>query len=224
MRGRFTVALLAALVVLQCQSVGAWSQDAAPDGDGKVALRYLWEPFKSEQKGGRIYYGISECNGVHWDTPFPEILINRPSKNITDVVTLRRFFAKDAGVRVSDDNGILRIRFGEIPAAILHAKIAEIDLTPEDQYNPEFAIMKIEDAPEVQAQMKALGIRTLNLPMNMLIAPPVAGEFHLPPVMKEISMDQALDVVAATFHGLVETAYCKKSHLMDSDITNYDRQ
>jgi hypothetical protein len=209
-------------MVLPCQSLSASSQ-AAPASAEKVALRYLWWPLKGEQKGGRIYYGMSECEGVRWETPFPEILINRPSKDITDAATLRRFFAKDASVRISNDNGIIRIRFGEIPAAVLETKIAEIKLSPEDQYNPELAVRKIENSPEVRSQMDRMGIRTLDLPMNMIIAPPTPGSFHLPSVLREMTMDEALDVVAVTFHGLVETGYCRKARLMDSDITGYDR-
>ncbi|HEX3808963.1 MAG TPA: hypothetical protein VHW02_04620 [Rhizomicrobium sp.] len=193
------------------------------DHNEKVALKYLWQPLKSERKGARVYYGMSECNGLRWNTPFPEILISRPSKDITDVAALRRFFVNDSSVRISDGNGIVRIRFGEIPAAILQTKIAEIKLSPEDQYNPELAMMKIENAPEVRDRMRKLGIRTLSLPMNMILTPPTKGFFHLPPVLREITMDEALDVIAVTFNGLVETAYCSKARLINSDVTSYDR-
>jgi hypothetical protein len=224
MRGRLIVGLLASFLVLQWASVSASSQETAPDDNARVALRYLWVPFKSERKGGRIYYGMSKCDGMRWDTPFPEILVARPLNDIGDVATLRRFFAKDSRVRIVDSNDIIRIKFGEIPAAILQTKIAEIKFSQEDQYNPELAVMKIENAPEVRAQMSKLGIQTLSLPMNMILQQPMPGFIHLPPIMREITMDEALDVVATTFNGVVETAYCQKARLMDSDVTNYDRQ
>ena len=222
---RIAPIISAALLLMICveSTVSAQTAQDTPDQHTKVALRYLWEPLKREYRGGRIYYGMSECGDVRWETPFPEILIPRPEKDITDVATLRRFFAKDTGVRISDDNGIIRMRFGSVPLAILRTKISEINFSVEDQYNPEFALAKIENAPEVQARMKSLGIRILALPWDFLVAPPTPGAFLLPSVMRQISMDEALDVVATTFRGLVETAYCKKSRLMDSDIVGYDR-
>lgn len=223
MRKQLTLGLLASLLLLLCQSAYAAQQLDPSDHNEKVALRYIWFPIKGEQRGGRVYYGMSACDSVRWETPFPEVLIDHPTKDMVDVAALRRFFKKNARVRISDSNGIIRIRFGTIPALILKTKIAELDLSQEDQYNPELAISEIENAPEVKAQMKRLGISTLNLPMNLLIAPPTPGAFHLPSVMKNVSMDEALDVVATTFHGLVETAYCRKSQQMDSDITGYDR-
>jgi hypothetical protein len=222
-RGRFTVALLASLLFLHCECAGASPGDDDSIHGDKVALRYLWWPFKSERKGGRIYYGVSECKGLRWETPFPEVLIRKPPKDISDIATLRAFFAKDARVRISDSNGIIRIRFGEIPAAILQTKIALINLSPEDQYNPELAISKIEYAPEVQAAMTASRVHVPSWPTNMILQRPAPGLIHLQPVMKDISMDEALDVVATTFNGVVETGYCKKSKMMDSDVTGYDR-
>jgi hypothetical protein len=216
-----SLALIGYSLVLQCRNSGASPQEAefspaVSERNEKVAVRYLWWPFKSERKGGRIYYGMSECDGVRWETPFPEILVSRPSKDVADIATLRRFFANDSSVRI-------RMRFGEIPAAILQTKVADIKLSPEDQYNPELAVMKIENAPEIRVQMSKMGIHTLNLPMNMILRPPMPGFIHLPSILKKMTMDEALDIVATTFHGLVETAYCRKARLMHSDITGYDR-
>jgi len=220
----FAVLLIASCLVPGPGAMSASQQEprfpwTASEHNETVALKYLWWSFKHDHSGGRFYYSVPDCDGAPWKIPFPEVHIHRPTINTADVATVRAIFAHDARVRVSDNNGIIRIQFGEIPMAILRTRIRKINFSLEDQYNAELAVLAIEHAPEVQLRMRELGIHTLNLPMNMLIEGPAPGRVHLPATMRSTTMDEALDVVATTFNGLVETGYCRNKRLMDNEFT-----
>lgn len=218
------ILLTVSCLLLQSRDLRASQQEpksswAVSECNETVALKYLWWSFKHARRGGRLYYSVADCDGEPWKFPFPEIHIRRPTINTADVATVRAMFARDARVKVTDNNGTIRIKFGEIPMTILRTRITKINFSPEDQYNAELAVLAIEHAPEVQLRMHELGIHTLELPMNMLIEEPAPGRVHLPPAMKSITMDKALDVVATTFNGLVETGYCRNKRLIDNNFT-----
>jgi hypothetical protein len=211
------VAAMASALFLQFWSSAASPQRAAGSAfrfnpSDTVALKYLWWSLQRSHSGGRFYYSVPDCNGP----PFPEIKIRRPTKDLADAAAIRRYFAGQPRVRVSDSDGIIRIDLGGVPTAILQTKIAQLSFSPEEQYNPQLAVAAIEHAPEVQARMKKLRVRSLALPMEMLLMEPAPGPVHLAAVMEHITMDDALDVVARTFHGLVETGYCRRNRLMEN--------
>lgn len=87
-------------------------------------------------------------------------------------------------------------------------KILNLVLTPEEQYNYWPAIFQIENAPEVQSAMQELKIRLSARAFSIGIAHPAEGLPHLPAVIKNVTVDQTLDLVAKTFGGVVLYDFC----------------
>jgi hypothetical protein len=76
------------------------------------------------------------------------------------------------------------------------------------QYNSNLAIGAIENADEVRAVMQLQHIRVFSRVYDMLLVQPADGLPHVPSVMTNITMDQALDSVAASFKGVVLYGAC----------------
>jgi len=105
-------------------------------------------------------------------------------------------------------SGIISIRIGEVPDAILHTKISSLILQPRDQFSGYFAVFAIEGAQDVQNATAAFGLHEV-LPtfIDILTFPP-SDRPHLPSSITNVTMDQALDLVASTFKGIVLYGAC----------------
>jgi hypothetical protein len=67
----------------------------------------------------------------------------------------------------------------------------------------------------VKLAKDALGIRAPNASLNVPIIPPVENLPHLLTVLSNMTMDQALDEVAKTFHSIVLYGVCSHSRLYE---------
>ena len=126
-------------------------------------LKYFWPALGYGEKVGRIYYRGSCQLGLDADlaASFPQLDIQPPSKGRSGVTAVRDIFRHDKDISVKEsDPGIIRVRIGNVPDAVLRVKISNLVLTPEEQYNYWLAIFKMENAPEVQSAMQDLNIRT----------------------------------------------------------------
>jgi hypothetical protein len=94
---------------------------------------------------------------------------------------------------------MLRIRVGEVPDAILQTPIARLTFNADSRYNLFLAIAAIENAPEVQAAMNRLHLRVPARVYNFPVVQPTEGFPHLPSEISNVTMDQALDMVAKTW-------------------------
>ncbi|HEV2228624.1 MAG TPA: hypothetical protein VGR86_06660 [Steroidobacteraceae bacterium] len=172
--------------------------------------RYLLPVLASAGKTGRIYYEAI-CPRVK-DHPlaFPQIEVCAPLTNATDLAAVRSVFREEKGVLVSEDpSGIIRVRIGRVPDAILQTRVSILKLTPIDQFNVLPAIWAINSAPEVQSAGERLHIV---LPMRVIASMPVMrpaeGLPHLPAELSNVTVDQALDMVARTWGRIVFYGAC----------------
>jgi len=76
------------------------------------------------------------------------------------------------------------------------------------QYNPVLAVSAIENTQEVKAAMHRLGVRPVQTLAAQLLIQPAPGLPHLRSSIKDITVDQALDLIAETFNGIVVYGAC----------------
>ncbi|HZW87311.1 MAG TPA: hypothetical protein VFF41_07635 [Gallionella sp.] len=184
-------------------------------------LKYLWPALKSAKKAGRIYYYAACQPNDNDPVQFPRISAQPPSISNTGLAAVQEMFEKDKSVKVTEGQpGIISIRIGNVPDAILRTKISLLALQPRDQYNDFLALRAIENTKEVQAAMRKRGVRTVSpIVINMIMVEPAEGAPHLPSSMTNVTVDQALDLVAKTFRGIVLYGACMRPSLYKIDFT-----
>ena len=116
---------------------------------------------------------------------------------------------------------IPRISMGNVNHRLLTTRIHKLSLDPDQQYNSRDAIWAIEEAKEVQARMRELGLSRPPVVFSGPMAVPAPELPHLPELITDATMDEALDRVAQTFGGLVTYGECvssKGEHLVFVDF------
>ena len=189
----------------------------SPGGKGDF-LKYLWPSLHSGAKAGRVYYSAA-CEGQ--TVPLPEAEVQPPSKGSTGLAAVRSMFRNNRYATVTEDKaGIVRIKIGTVPDAILHTKISTLTISPMDQYDERSAIVAIENTKEVQSSMRRLGIRLPVIPYIGAVQMPISGLPHMPASVTNITMDQALDIVAVTFGNDILYGVCDQSGMFDIEINS----
>jgi hypothetical protein len=88
-------------------------------------------------------------------------------------------------------------------------------LTPREQFNPEEAIIAVENTKEVEAGVRKLGFHVAEALVDHLVESPKAGRPHLPTLMRDVSVDEVLVSIAETFQGVVLFGVCKQSKVFN---------
>jgi len=185
----------------------------------KAVLRYVWPVLKSSGKAARIYYA-AVCHSNEDYAAFPWINAQPPPSGKTGLAAIQGIFRNDKSVDIrEDETGIIRIKLGNVPDTILHTRISFLRLDASSQYNATVAIEAIEESNEVQAAARKLNIHIPVKVYNMLLVQPAEGEPHLPASMMDVTMDEALDLVAMTFKGVVLYGACVQPGLIDTTFT-----
>jgi hypothetical protein len=204
-------------IVTAWTNIGAASPpDAGSRPDQRyeeTVLGYLRPALLAAKKVGRLYY-VVPCKDPDHDfpVPFPDVKAQSPLNDRGGLETVRDIFRDDKRVTVSEEpDGIIKVRVGEVPAAILQTKIPLLRLKPLQQYNPTSAVFAITDTKAIQGAMRKLGLQgtptVYSIPGNL----PTKPAPHLPAVIKNVTLDQALDIVARTFGVIVVFGECTSS-------------
>ena len=130
------------LSVLACGAVGPShaAEPAAPSAESekhreRPVLKELWPVLRN--KAARIYYEAICPADENYPLAFPRVEVRPPSDKATDLAAVRSMFREQHAVSVAEDApGIIRIRIGEAPHAILGTRIPTLTLKPIEQYNP----------------------------------------------------------------------------------------
>jgi YD repeat-containing protein len=104
---------------------------------------------------------------------------------------------------------------------VLQTRIHRLKLKPLDAYNPGLAIAAIQNANEVASAQRRLGVEPPVIITDMNVVEPTHGLPHLPSTLTDVTVDQALDLVAKTFKGVVSFGVCDdpgRSGMFDVDI------
>lgn len=197
---------------LQCQQTQALQLDGSGSTSASnedAVIKRIRPALIRAESVGRLYYNVTDCSQALdvFPVPFPAISLS-PSKKRQSIPEI---FRSDAQVIVSKEHPqIVRITIGKLSTDILGTRISEINFDPTDQYNPSQAILAIMHTKEVHAAALKFGVRELTTAINELVVQPAAGLPHLPPSLKDVTVDQALDSVAKKFDGLILFGTCSR--------------
>jgi hypothetical protein len=148
---------------------------------------------------------------VDYPLAFPREDVLPPLKGATDVDFVRSIFrqAKENWI-VEKIGGVIRIRFGKAPDAILQTRISRLNLNPFEQFNPLLIIDAIVNSPDVRSAMVDLHVVVPQRASSVIVTRPAEGLAHLAPEISNVTMDQALDMIARTWSGVVLYGACTR--------------
>ncbi|MGH2510592.1 MAG: hypothetical protein ACRDHZ_24725 [Ktedonobacteraceae bacterium] len=219
LRPAFIIIILSGLI----GCIGAKSSSSNPP-ESRVAsarnenavLKQLRPVLKSAGKAARIYY-LGACEeGAGTPMPFPEIDVQEPLAGLTGETAVRAIFRNDTDVSVTEGrSGIIAIKIGKLPTEILTVRMSELRLKPIEQYNPTLAIFAIENSKDVNAAMRQRNIQPVMVITDLGVVQPTKGFPHLPPSIRNATVDQALDTIAKTFMGIVLYGACDNQYLIE---------
>jgi len=174
----------------------------------------------------RIYYRAVDCGVLNHGAlvHLPALVLTPPRTGERGADAIRRIFSQEAGVSVSERGAsVLDIRIGNPRDDILKTKIRRVVMRREESYRANDTIFAIERAGEVEASETRLGVKR---PTTVEIGPvrrPQPSDPHLPNSIENVTFDQALDVVAAKFQGVVFFGMCEQPPLYDIDFRHVGR-
>ena len=177
-----------------------------------TVLGYLRDVAWSSRKAIRLYYQ-ADCQPmknsvVDYSVPFPFFPLQSPPADKTGVAAVREIFKNAKDIMIAEEPpGIVRIWVGKVPTEILRTRISLLTLDRQAQYDPSSAIMAIESTKEVEAAKTSLGLSEAPHGGG-LVALAENGLPCLPASMKNITVDQALDMIAKTWGGPVVFGVC----------------
>lgn len=213
MIGKVPLVVLIAGIVVTCFGK---SESMSAQGDPRDAgehnrdavLKSLRRIASSSELAIRLYYrGACSPNAKDDPIPFPFTKVQPPSKGKTGVTAVREIFKNDKNVAVTEDAGIIRIWIGKVSTEILRTKLSLLTLDPMGRYNPGQAIIVINNTKEMQIAMRSLGLTPVWSASSSRTLP---GKDlpHLPASIKDVTVEQFLDLMAKTWDGPVIYGAC----------------
>lgn len=165
---------------------------------------------QSAGAGARInFHAVCRETGKEKAVWFPRVNIQRSSNGTAGLEAVRQLFKHDDKVVVKRGaRGLIRIRIGNVSAALLRTKISTLKLNALQQYNPYDALGAIELTSEFESAVEKLRLYNLPVVVGGLVFEPEPDLPHLPSVMKDVTIDQVLDAIAKTFGGIVVYGEC----------------
>lgn len=170
-------------------------------------MKTLVREVESDVKVARIEYrGTCDMsNSERIDPPFIEL--SPASATLSGIERLRAMLSRDQDTSVTQSAGMTRIRINKVTGSILDTNLQTITLTPNQQYNPQPAIIAFANHSEIQNSLQHLNTR-FALSMGGLETLPSPNLPHLEPSMSHLTLDDALDRIARTFSGVVVYKEC----------------
>lgn len=170
----------------------------------------------SSGKVGRFYFSgdCPKAPGTLDQQVFPKVKLREPLNGVFGIDAVRSIFRDQPHVRITEEQvGLIRVRVGKVADTILQTRITNLNLDAFSQYNAILAVFAIERASEVQSTMSKLDVHVPIHVLNYLMVKPQPGIPHLPERLSDFTMDEALDLVARTWNGVVSYGSCK--HFID---------
>lgn len=161
-------------------------------------------------KSARIYYG-GDCQVPDNNTnlmPQPSLRFNANTKDVNDLEALTRALANNDNLSIVERGDIIGLYINYEREKFLDTEIADVSFSVEEQYNANLALSAIAEDGALQAAEEVFGKQHMALLLIEGVRQPTEGYPHLPPSISNVSFDEALDVVAKTFHGIVFYETC----------------
>lgn len=140
----------------------------------------------------------------------PKIEIHAPAKDHKGLQAVQEMVRGDPNIKVSEDSGIVRISIGDVSKEFLSTRFHSVKFNQVAQFNPRDvgAVDAVEDAPDVKDAMARLKVTQVGVYIDHLVEPPLESLPHLPPTISDMTVNQAYDLIAKTFHGVVLYGEC----------------
>jgi len=201
--------LAAALTILSIVTV------PATVGHISAVIDYLRPVLARSDGVARLYYD-GECRAAENDPSgvlhllFPPVFLRQPLNGATGMPAVQEIFRDDPHVTVTEgQSGILKITIGTVSNTVLQTRIPSLTLDPSEQYTALSAVDKIAIAADLYAKAHGLPFGLAPFVIDHIASGPVKGAPHLPGMMRNITIDDALGAVARTFKGIVLYGECK---------------
>jgi hypothetical protein len=173
-----------------------------------MILGYLVPAYKRNPTGVRISY-VARCDAAGRLPLIPPVRLQNASSSSTVLEAARSIFSSDYNTAVSHDElGNVSIQIGNVPNALLRTKIATLRLTEMEAYNPDDAIAAINATKEVQKAATTLRLEPAPGVLIHLVQWPAQGGPHIPLVLKNLTVNQILNMIAGRFKGAVLYGVC----------------
>lgn len=190
---------------------------SANAGVGGAAADYLRPVLNSIGGAARINYA-GVCPGQR-KVRAPSVGVRPAPPGISGMTAVREIFRNDPDVSITqDESGMPTITIGSVSTSALQTKLAKLSLSSVAQYTPMSAIVTISNALQANA---AEHVESATTVVDIIVSAPIEGRPHLPPVMQNITVDDALDSVARTFKGIVLYGACTQSDGKELFDINY---
>jgi hypothetical protein len=190
-------------------------KNPSPVGHMEGVIDYLRPALTYVGGAARVYYA-GECRSAEKDLSgvqyllFPSVYLQPPSQRATGITAVRQIFRDDPRVTITQDrSGVLRLTIGSVSTAILQTRIPALTLSPDDQYSAPSAVVAIGSTPEIVTAERSLHLGQPFRIIDIIVSGPIEGAPHLPRLMQNVTMDEALDTVVRTFKGMVLYGTCK---------------
>lgn len=158
--------------------------------------------------GVRLSYATKCADGAGIP-PIPPVRLSAPSRASTGYSAVTMIFSDNQNVVVTKNvDGVITIKMGRVREELLHAHIRVLILRPIAQYNPGLVIDALENTVEMRSAMDTLGLRPSSVFRIGLLKSPWSGRPHVPHVLKNVTVDQVLDLLAKTFRGVITYGVC----------------
>lgn len=204
-----------AFVVLSARS-SAFAEEQVSDDYGRqtaeLVAGYLEPILKNARAAARIYYSSEPlAHNSLFGCPFPKMKILPPEKGLSGLAAVRSIFrdAKQVAAKTSG-RGNFVITIGNPRKTILDTWIPYLAFSDEERFNRISAIDAIDLSQTIKLARQRLDIMETRLMTIGNVVMPNEDLPRLPKVIENVSFDEALDLVAATWGVTVSYGECAK--------------
>jgi hypothetical protein len=213
---RVVVLLLALSQPLEAQALPEATANSTRDGISVENDLMSFLRLALQQAGApvRLDYSATCPDRRNELIPFPKITIKPPMRGAVGLKAVREIFQREPSTTVDRAaNGTIWISIGDIPRALLRARISSLELTPLEQYNPMLAVVAAEKTNDMRLLMAKLGVHPAVVVADYLLNQPGSIAEHLPASVSNVTFDQFLDLIATEFRGVVIYGTCDQPSL-----------
>ena len=158
--------------------------------------------------------------------PFPKVPVFEPPASSSEIDRLRLMFSDAEDVEVAvKPSGVIETTVGDVSRELLETKINRLDFTEDAQYNAPTALYEIQETPDFFMKKEALGLRRGGAwEMSTLLA--VADDMlpSLPATLDDVTVDEALDLVATTFDFITIFGICEHHYEIAREWREYNHR